>query len=97
MLLSSIDLGVVTVVRPLFLVQSVTEILGRQKCLYNILYKLAAHTITPISAMTLFIMNIERYLSIVHPTFYRSFVSKRKIIFVFTSFGATSLIGTAIR
>ena len=82
MVLLSIDLGMVTIVPSLFLVQSVNEILETPRCLYSIFYEFFALTLTGMSTTTLFVMNIERYLSIVHPFFHRTRVTKRKCMLI---------------
>ena len=67
MLLCSIDLGVGTIVNPLFVLKSIT-ILDSPKCLYIVAYEMAIFVFSGISACTLLIINIERYFSIIHPS-----------------------------
>ena len=80
MLLSSIDLGVVTVVHPLFVLKSSTTILGSAKCLYIITYTIAISFFLGISTLTLIIINIERYFSIIHPVLHRNHFTRRRLV-----------------
>ena len=69
MLLCSIDLGVGTVVHPLFALKSITTMLGSPKCLYIMAYLIATLFFSGISGSTLLIINIERYFAIISPIF----------------------------
>ena len=66
MLLCSIDLGVGTVVNPLFALKYIT-MLDSPKCPYIAAYNVAILFFSGISACTLLIINIERYFAIIHP------------------------------
>ena len=79
MLLCSIDLGVGTVVHPLFALKSIT-MLHSPKCFYIVAYIMARTFFTGISACTLFIMNIERYFAIIHPFLHRIHFTKRRLV-----------------
>ena len=81
MILSATDVIVVTSVPAMFLVNSIPEILGTPRCVYNICFIIVSRTTPLLSASSLIIMNIERYLAIVHPIFHRTTVTKGKIIF----------------
>ena len=84
MVLSSTDLAVVVIAQPLFLLHSLNEILGTAKCMYAVSYRVAMTTLSGTSAMTLFVMNIERYLAITHPIFHHVTVTKRKCLLMST-------------
>lgn len=86
MVLLSTDLGVVSIVIPTFLLQSVSGILETAKCLYSFCYEFAALTLSGMSGVTLIVMNTERYLSIVHPVYHRAAVTKRKCILILVLF-----------
>ena len=85
MLLCSIDLGVGTVVNPLFVLKSIT-ILDSPKCLYIVAYKMAILFFSGISACTLLIINIERYFAIIHPFLYQIHFTKRRFVFTWIFF-----------
>ena len=84
MVLSSTDLAVVIIAQPLFLLHSLNEILGTAKCMYAVSYRVAMTSLSGISAVTLFVMNIERYLAITHPIFHRVTVTKGKCLLMST-------------
>lgn len=95
MVLSSVDLCVAIFVHPLHLVNSIAEITETSKCLYKICYHTSVVILSGTSAGTFFIMNIERYFSIVHPMFHRIYVTKKKCLilsgFIFAISATTSL------
>ena len=84
MLLSSIDLCVSMIVHPLYLVNSIGEITETSKCFYKIIYQTLAIMFSGMSFLTFFVMNIERYVSIVHPFYHLNHVTKCKCL-VFSS------------
>ena len=86
MLLCSIDLGVGTVVHPLFALHSITTMLDSPKCLYSEAYAVAIYFFPGISACTLLIINIERYFAIIHPFLYQVHFTKRRFVFTWTFF-----------
>ena len=83
MILSATDLIVVTSVPVMFLLSSIPEILGTPQCFSRICFVIVSRTTPLLSATSLIIMNIERYLAIVHPILHRNSVTKGKIIFTF--------------
>ena len=85
MLLCSIDLGVGTVVNPLFALKSIT-MLDSPKCLYIVAYNIAIFFFSGISACTLFIINIERYFAIIHPFLHRIHFTKRRFVLTWVFF-----------
>ena len=86
MLLCSIDLGVVTVVHPLFALKSITIIMDSVTCFYVVAYTMAILFFSGISAWTLFIINIERYFSIIHPALHRNEFTKRRFVLTWVFF-----------
>ena len=87
MVLSSTDLGVGLLVHPLYLLKSVSEVRGTPNCLYKIAYQTSMFVFSGLSATALLTLNIERYLSIVHPLFHRNRVTKSKCFAFFTIVG----------
>ena len=85
MLLCSIDLGVGTVVHPLFALKSIT-MLDSPKCLYTVAYIITILFFSGISACTLFIINIERYFAIIHPFLHRIHFTKRRFVLTWVFF-----------
>ena len=81
MVLSSIDLCVSTIVHPFHLVNSIAEVTETSKCFYKLFYQTSAVILSGMSYLTFFVMNIERYISIVHPFFHRVNVTKRRCLF----------------
>ena len=84
MVLSSIDLCVSTIVHPFHLVNSIAEVTETSKCFYKMFYQTSVVILSGMSYLTFFVMNIERYFSIVRPFFHRVHVTKRRCLF--TSF-----------
>lgn len=82
MVLSSIDICVTIIVHPFHLVNSIAEITETSKCFYKMFYQTSAVMFSGMSFLTFFIMNIERYLSIVYPIFHRNYVTKRKCLVI---------------
>ena len=80
MLLSWIDLGVGTVVHPLFTLES-TTMLDSPKCLCIVAYKIATFFFSVNSACTIFIINIERYFAIIHQFVHRIHFTKQRFMF----------------
>jgi hypothetical protein len=78
MVLSFTDLCAAVTVHALYILNSVGEITGAANCLYKLFYQNAQLLFSGQSAMTLFALNIERYLSILHPVFHRNCVTKRR-------------------
>ena len=99
MILSTTDLTVVTSLPAVFLVETIAEIMETSfdtRCLYNTCSVIVTITAPLLSATSLIVMNIERYLAIVHPFFHRTNVTKRKMIWTFNIFGCILLAYGAI-
>ena len=79
-LLCSIDLGVGTVVNPLFALAGFSTILDSPKCLYFAAYDIAILFFSGISECTILIINIERYFAIIHPFLHRIHFTKRRFV-----------------
>ena len=63
-----------------FVLLLVTIIIGYGKCEIYIVLKSTAFCLAAMSVMTLFGLNIERYLSILHPIYHRTKVTKSKLL-----------------
>lgn len=79
-LLSLSDFGVGILCHPTLTVILIDEILGYENCPLAAIFLMVTYTLSGMSLMTLLVMNIERYLSIVHPIFHRNNVSKRRLL-----------------
>ena len=97
MLLCSIDLGVGTVVNPLFALESITTMLDSPKCLYIEAYTAAVYFFSGISACTLLMINIERYFAIIHPFLYQIHFTKRRFVFTWVFFWFLVLVTLVCR
>ena len=82
MVLSSIDLSVVTIVQPLASLQQLNKILflTTLNCVSIVLTYLASCIFCGMSLSTLFTINIERYFSIVRPILHRTMFTKRRFL-----------------
>lgn len=80
MVLSTIDLGVVTTVHPLFVFQRINELLGTSRCPYVVSYYFTGALLSGLSAWTLFVINTERYTAIVYPLWHHVMVTKRRFL-----------------
>ena len=78
MVLSCTDLCAAFIVHTFYILNSVGEMTGGANCLYKLLYQNSQLLLSGQSAMTLFTLNIERYLSIHFPIFHRNIVTKRR-------------------
>ncbi|XP_028403771.1 probable G-protein coupled receptor 101 [Dendronephthya gigantea] len=82
MVLSTIDLSVSIIVHPLHVLNSIAEITQAAKCGYKMFYQTSAVIFSGMSFLTFFVMNCERYVSIVHPFFHLNHISKQRCLFV---------------
>ena len=80
MVLSFGDIGVEAIVHQLHVMNSVGKILRRPSCRWETLYQTSAVVFSGMSTITFFVMNIERYLSIVHPIFHLNHMAKKKCL-----------------
>ena len=80
MVLSTIDLFVCIIVHPLHVVNSIGEITQTAKCGIKMAYQTSAVIFSGASFLTFFIMNCERFLSIVHPFFHLNHVTKHRCL-----------------
>ena len=94
MVLSLVDILVTTIVHPAFLVLSIAEIIGKPRCIYKTFYHIASLILSGVSLLTFFFMNIERYLSIVHPIFHLRHVTKLRCLMVCSVFWTPMTIGS---
>ena len=93
MVLSSIDILVTLIVHPAHLVMSIAEIVGKANCVYKTFYHITAVFLSGMSFLTFFIMNVERYLSIVHPFFHLQYVTKLRCFIACTVFWSIAIFG----
>ena len=91
MVLSSIDVFVTLILHPAHLVMSIAEIIGKAKCAYKMFYHIAAVVLSGMSFLTFFVMNVERYLSIVHPIFHLRYVTKMRCFLVCSIFWSLTI------
>ena len=96
MILSATDLVVVTSIPVVFLVHAIHGTLGTPRCLYSIFFHIVTRTTPLLSATSIIIMNIERYLAIVYPFFHHTTVTKRKMIWSFCILGFILQICAAV-
>ena len=80
MLLSLNDFLVVVIVHPLFLYNSIKQLVGKGECISKVVYLTTAKLLTGYSGLTLHVMNIERYFSIAHPFWYQRRVTPRTVL-----------------
>lgn len=86
MLLSVVDLLVGLLANGSFVFFLVNVITGHPKCeVYNFFYY-ACYLLISMSTTTLFGINIERYLSILHPFYHRTEVTKSKLLKMIVGF-----------
>ena len=78
LVLCSVDLVTVTLVHPLFLMQAIAEVLGSPKCPYKIVYFSAMYILPVMSASTLLVMNVKRYIAVVWPLRHLQISRKKK-------------------
>ena len=97
MLLSSIDLAVVTIVHPLSLLQAIREIYGTPQCIYKISYLSAIYFFTGMSISTLLMLNIERYTAIIHPIWHRKRVTRPRLMFIWAILWLIIVVNTVSR
>jgi hypothetical protein len=91
MILSLIDILVTLIVHPAHLVMSIAEIVGNPRCVYKMVYHIAAVVLSGMSYLTFFVMNIERYVSIVHPIFHLQHVTKLRCLIVCSVFWSLTI------
>ena len=80
MLLSANDIGVGFFSNSTFTVRLLLEIFGSGNCFWPMLCRTLTLGLSGMSLMTLFILNMERYLSIMHPVFHRNKITKQKLV-----------------
>ena len=80
MLLSLNDLLVVVIVHPLFMFNSIKQLVGNGDCTSKVVYLTIAKLLTGYSGLTLHVMNIERYFSVVHPFWYQRRVTPKAVL-----------------
>ena len=86
MLLSVNDLLVGLFGNSSFVLILITIIIGYPRCKMYILFEFASFYPAALSVMTLFGLNIERYLSIIHPLYHRTKVTKSRLLKMLVGF-----------
>ena len=94
MLLSSVDLAVVTIVHSTFLLQAINEINGTPNCIYQISYFFSVFFFTGMSVSTLLVMNLERYTAIIYPLWHRTTATKRRLMFIWAILWVIVVVNT---
>lgn len=82
MVLSLLYLGVAVIISPLAIANLATEMSGNPKCMNKEAFLVLSLWIGGMSIVTAFVLNAERYMSIVHPIHHRNSVSKRRCVFL---------------
>ena len=75
----------------------ITIIIGYPRCKINIAFDFVAFNLGIMSIMTLFALNIERYLSILHPFYHRTKVTKSKLLKMVVAFWLLPLTLRSLR
>ena len=79
-LLSVVDLLVGLFPNASFVLVLINIVIEHQKCEIYVLFYYECYLLAAMSIMTLFGLNIERYLSILHPFYHRTKVTKPKLL-----------------
>lgn len=79
MVLSCIDLVVVVIAHPLAVLYLIRGLTRNHVCIYTKLCYHSGVLLGTLSGYTLLAMNVERYVSIAHPYYYKRTVTKRKL------------------
>ena len=83
MVVSSVDLGVVTIVQPLFIILLIKDVQETSNCFYVITQTTVAFLFTTMTTASLVMINMERYFSIVRPIFHRNTITKKRLLLIF--------------
>ena len=82
MLLSTNDLAIGIIAEPLFLLLLSREIFATENCLYLLLNVTTLNILLAISMTTFLVLNFEIYLSIIHPIFHQTKISKKRVLYL---------------
>lgn len=80
MLLALNDLAVGTVCNTTFTIFLLTDLLGYKNCSLFSAFLLSMYCLSGVSFASVFMLNVERYLSIIHPIFHRNKATKRSLL-----------------
>ena len=94
MMLSVFDLTGATVGNLAFVLSLAFTLHGNPNCTITILQKILTHFTAALSLATLFALNIERYLSIIHPFFHRTKITKLRLLGLAAVFWLHACVGT---
>ena len=97
MLLSIVDLATGLLGNSSFVLLSVKVLMHDPDCRYYIFLENISLSLAAMSLMTLLLLNIERYLCIVHPILHRKKVTKRKLFIIALSLWSCGIASTLLR
>ncbi len=97
MLLSVNDLLVGLFGNSSYVLVLITIIIGYPSCKINIAFDFVAFYLGIMSIMTLFALNIERYLSILHPFYHRTKVTRSRLLKMVVAFWLLPLTLRSLR
>ncbi len=97
MLLSVNDLLVGLFGNSSYVLVLITIIIGYPRCKINIAFDFVAFYLGIMSIMTLFALNIERYLSILHPFYHRTKVTRSRLLKMVVAFWLLPLTLRSLR
>ena len=78
--LSFSDLAASLLVHPLFVLTCIMELTGNSSCGLTVFTVLTFALFAGISLLTSLLMNIERYIAILHPFYYERMVTKKRLL-----------------
>ena len=82
------DLGIGVIVLPLYSALLASELTGRANCDVFFAFFMIFYTTAGFSVAILFAMNLERYISIIHPIYHRTEMTKKKVLVLVISISA---------
>ena len=94
MILSANDLAVGIIAEPLFLFHLGSEIYGMENCFGSTLKIIILEFFIAISFTTFVVLNVEIYLSIMHPIFHKTKVTNRRVLTILCIIGIVTIVRT---
>ena len=92
---SSIDIGVGAISLPLYTFVRASELLGTAKCVSTFASETIAYIMFALSVISLSILTVERYMSVLYPFTHRLYLTKRTIL-IFNFCGAALIVTSPI-
>lgn len=92
LVLACVDLAVASLVHPLLILASIFRFIGNNS---DVLFKICdrtVHLLCGVSLFVLLVMNIERYLAIVHPYFYQRSVTRQRLLALLAIFWVLEIV-----